>query len=226
MSDVLADQASVLSRQLVPLPGFADPATVATLILAALTLGLVGVTFLQVRLSRRSLDLSIRPLLVNPGPDRADEGTDRILFGAPGRISVDVPRGAFFHQGGGAGNFYLSTAFENIGAGAAAIIKARTEPNLPGQVYASRTFVPVGSMVRVNVSVLIGQPGTERFKDQWWAIDGLTIAVDYSDADGGQVLTSRAIIRQYATMGPHIEELTVSSGGNRGKVIAVGRGSY
>jgi hypothetical protein len=206
-------------------PGFSDPVTVATLMLAALTAGLVVVTYLQGRLARRELELSIRPLLVNPGHELADEGLDRILFGAPGRISVEVPRGELFYRGSGSKNFYLSVAFENIGAGAAAIIDARTEPSFPGQVYVSRTFVPVGSLVRVNVSVLVGEPGTERFENEWWAMDGPVVIVRYSDTNGGQVMVSRATIKQYATMGPHIEELTVCSG-NGQRVIAHGRGSY
>lgn len=205
--------------------GFADPVSVATFVLAALTAGLVVVTYLQGRLARRALDLSIRPLLVNPGQQVADEGVDHILFGPPGRISAKVPRGTLFYQGAGSANFHLSVAFENIGAGAAAIIDARTEPDFPGQVYVSRTFVSVGSQVRVNVSVLVGEPGTERFNDQWWAMDGLAVVVRYSDTNGGQVMVSQATIKQYATMAPHVQELTVCSGDGQ-RVIARGRGSY
>ena len=225
MSDMCLLHQVTATGHLASTPGFSDPATVATLALAALTAGLVLVTFLQGRLARRALDLSIRPLLVNPGHELADDGLDHVLFGAPGRISVEVPRGALFYEGAGSGNFYLSVAFENIGAGAAAIIDARTEPSVPGQVLVSRTFVPMGSLIRVNVSVLVGEPGTERFKNHWWAMDSLAVVVRYGDANGGQVMVSRATIKQYATMGPHIEEVTVCSGDGR-RVIAHGRGSY
>jgi hypothetical protein len=56
-------------------------------------------------------------------------------------------------------------------------------------------------------------------------MDGLAVVVRYGDASGGQLMLSRATIKQYAAMGPHIQELTVCSG-DRQKVIAVDRGSY
>lgn len=93
MSDMYLLRQATVTGHAASTPGFSDPATVATLVLAALTAGLVIVTYLQGRLARRTLNLSIRPLLVNPGHELADQGLDRILFGAPGRISIDVPRG-------------------------------------------------------------------------------------------------------------------------------------
>jgi hypothetical protein len=70
-----------------------------------------------------------------------------------------------------------------------------------------------------------GTNEAQRFTDQWWAMDGIDVIVEYTDADGGQAMASRASIRQYATKGPIIEELAVTHPGKR-KTIATGRGSY
>jgi hypothetical protein len=74
-----------------------DPATLATLAIAFVTtilvlvtgglvvatLGLVAATFWQAHLTRKSHDLSIRPLLADPNPGVGGV-LDDILFGAPG----------------------------------------------------------------------------------------------------------------------------------------------
>ncbi len=98
--------------QLASTPVLSDPAAVATLALAALTAGLVVVTYLQGRLARRTLDLSIRPLLVNPGHELADDGLDHVLFRGTRTPLGRGPAGALFYQGAGPGPFYLSVAFE------------------------------------------------------------------------------------------------------------------
>lgn len=197
----------------------------ATLIVALATVALATVTYRQVRLTRTSLDLSIRPFLADPRPASTGSASERLLFGAPGRISVDVPSGTLSFQGAGSGAFHLSVPFENIGAGVAAVVAAETAPSLPGDIYVSRKFVPVGEIVRVNISVLTDLPGAERFKDQWWAMDGLDITLRYTDANGQQELASRASIAQYATQSPFIQEIAVFSAG-KAEPIATGRGSY
>ena len=83
-----------------------QPITIATLLLAAITAGLVlvtsglflanitlvGITFWQVLLNRRALDLSIRPLLAEPGPVDGDAPEEDVLFGVPGRMVVKARR--------------------------------------------------------------------------------------------------------------------------------------
>ena len=133
----------------------------ATLVLASVTAGLVVVTFLQARLARNGLDQSIRPLLPDPLPRPATAEPEVLLFGNPGRDSVSVLQGRFYFSKAGGGGFKLSVAFENIGAGVATILGARTEPSVLGSVYVSRKFAPVGALVRVNVSIMGRMPGTK-----------------------------------------------------------------
>jgi hypothetical protein len=204
----------------------------ATLVVALGTVALAYVTNRQVRLSRTSLDLSIRPLLADPSPPTATSEAEDLLFGAPGRISAQVKRGALFYtdpsepgRDAAPGEFHLSVAFENIGAGAAAIVDAAVEPSVRGEIYVSRRFVPVGEIVRVNVSVLADLSGMERFRDMWWAMEGLSVLIRYTDSNGGQPLTSRAIFRQAATRTPYVEEVAIFAGKDQ-KLIARGRGSY
>lgn len=203
-----------------------DPVAVATLALVAVTAILGLATFWLARVSRRSLATSVRPLLVDPG--RRDQTEDEdILFGAPGRITATVRRGELFSQRHDAGNFHLSVAFHNIGPGAAAVVRAYTQPEFPGDVYVSRRFVPSDELVRINISVLAGSPETERFNDEWWAIDGVAVTVEYTDADGEQLMSSTAHIRQYATQGPFIQTLALARRrGSRWVAMAAGRGSY
>ena len=199
--------------------GWAD---VTTLVVAVGTVTLALVTYTQVRLSRRSLDLSIRPLLADATPHA--DATENLLFGAPGRISVTVPRGALFYRGDGESTFHISVAFENIGAGVAAIEGGEMDPSI-GDVYVSRKFVPVGEVVRVNVAILTSVPGAERFNDFWWAMDRVTVSIRYTDANGKQPLVSRAVIGQAAVKGPWVEEIAVYRDGD-GQPLAVGRSSY
>jgi hypothetical protein len=165
--------------------------TLATVVLAIVTAGLVVVTYFQVRLARSARDQAIRPLLADPMPRRAEDEPEMLLFGAPGRASVSVPQGHFYFSEAGTGSFQLSVAFENIGAGVAAILSAHTEPRFHGDVNVSRKFAPVGALVRVNVSVLGGTAGSERFADQWWAMDGISVIIDYTDASGKQPQSTR-----------------------------------
>ncbi|WP_134438965.1 hypothetical protein [Methylacidiphilum caldifontis] len=173
------------------------------------------------------LALSVRPLLVDPylGIDNPEKET--VVFGAPGRATLKVPKGQLYFTPPGEGTFYLSVAFQNVGPGIAAITKAYTEPEIPGEVKISRRFVPTDGLVRVNVSVLLGLAGTERFSTDWWAMGGLSLFVEYTDSTGEQRLASEAVIRQYATQGPFIEEVVVYElYRNRRRLISRGRGGY
>jgi hypothetical protein len=196
-----------------------------TLSLAVVTLALVLKTRGMVEVAQSQLELGIRPLLVDPSPRLEDEPPERLLFGAPGRISPSVPAGELFWQENGTGGVsHFSVAFENLGSGIAAVRAWRTNPLIPGNVYVSRNFVPVGTLLRVNISVLPG-PMAERFKDHWWAIDGIDVEVDYTSMSDGEILTSVASIKQYATQGPFVQEVKVFRQSD-GRVIAEGRGSY
>ncbi|MGD0145194.1 MAG: hypothetical protein ABSC92_18750 [Rhizomicrobium sp.] len=135
-------------------------------------------------------------------------------------------RGEFFHHTTDGGVSHFSIAFENVGSGVAAIAGgARVRPSLMGDVYVSRKFVPVGQIVRVNVSVLRGGRTPECFSTQWWAMDGIEIEIDYTDTNGGDPLTSRAVIRQYVTQGPCVQEITVFRKSD-GVELATGKSSY
>lgn len=197
----------------------------ATLVVALGTVALAAATYRQVHLSRSSLDLSVRPFLADPLPPTREGDQEELLFGAPGRISVQVAQGELFYQGEGSDTFYLSVAFENIGAGVAAIVGAETDPAVPGDINVSRKFVPVGAIVRVNLSVLTELPGAERFRDQWWAIKGFSVLIRYADTNGKQTLTSTASIGQAATQAPFVKEIAVFREGDS-TPIAIGRGSY
>jgi hypothetical protein len=197
-----------------------DSATaLATLGLVIVTALLVAVTGWQVWLNRRALELSTRPLLADPRPVRLDDLKDHILFGNPGRQGYNVPRGELFHKHYDSSMFQFSVAFENIGNGPAAIVGARVNPiqvdedgtmsSVMGSVNFAPKFVSVGSIVRVNVSTLTGMKGTERFDDQWWAMGGVEVEVEYLDSGGRRPLVSRATIKQYATQGPFVQEMSV-----------------
>ena len=134
-----------------------------------------------------------------------------------------VARGAFFYQQAGA--FYLSVPFENIGAGVAAVVEAEMDPAAPGSIYLSRKFVPVGEIVRVNISVMPEISRGERFRDFFWAMDPVSVAIRYTDANGRQEMMSRATIKQFATQGPFISEIAIFRAG-QSEPIAIGRGSY
>lgn len=195
----------------------ADLLALVTLVLALATVGLARVSYRQLR-------LSIRPFLADPLP--AEEGAEEtLLFGAPGRISPRVPRGALFYTHERPGAFHFSVAFENVGAGVAAVTGADVDPDVSAGVHISRKFVPVGALVRVNVSVLTELPEAEQFRDQFWAMGGVTVSVHYTDANGKQPLMTRAVITQAATQGPWVHEIAVFREG-RAKPIAVGQGSY
>jgi hypothetical protein len=197
-----------------------------TIGLAAVTLALVLKTKGMVEVSRRALEVGVRPFLADPRPIGPETLKETLAFGAPGRISPSVPHGSIFWnstEDGGVSHF--SIAFENVGAGTAAITAWRTEPKLPGNVYASRKFAPVGSLLRINVSVLIGLPGAEMFANHWWAMNGIKTVVDHSDTCGGELLTSTAYISQCATQGPFVQEITVHRKSD-GQLLAAGRSSY
>ena len=201
-----------------------DAAT-ATLIVAVVTGGLVLVTLLQVALSRRALDQSIRPLLADPTRNLEASLTEHVLFGAPGRDSVAVQPGSFYLNRT-EGMLQISVPFENVGAGVAIITGAQTTP-ASGEVYISRGFVPVGSSVRINISILLGLKTTEQFEmDGSWAYDGYSVIVDYTDASGKQKRSSRAEIRQYATQGPFVQSISVSERRLLRTVTTTGRVSY
>lgn len=197
-----------------------------TLGLAAVTLVLVLKTKGMVDVSRKALEVGVQPLLADPRPPVPGTPDEQIQFGAPGRISPTVPYGRLYWKADEAGGVsHFSLAFENIGAGVAAIHAARTEPSIPGDIYISRKFVPVGALLRLNVSIQGILPGGERFKDQWWAMEGIEVSVDYSDVAGGEILTSTASIRQFAVQGPFVQAITVRRSYS-GEILARGQSSY
>ncbi len=195
---------------------------------ALVTLALVAITYRQVTLTRLALELNVRPFLADPPPSSPDDPTtEEILFGAPGRQMFTVRRGEFFYRKlDDSGSLYVSVAFQNIGAGLAGIVGGYTEPGMSADVKVSRKFVAPGDIVRVNIAILGGMAGTERFASPWWAMGGFTVGLSYQDALGRQSLTSRAVIRQYATQGPFVEAITVSQIWGHHTVQVTGRGQY
>jgi hypothetical protein len=193
---------------------------VATVILALKTRGME-------RVAQEALEVGARPLLVDPSPSQSSKATERLQFGAPGRISPDVPYGQLWYQLDERDHScsHFSVAFENVGGGVAAIRAWRVTPSAPGDKYVSRKFVPVGALLRVNVSVLQHMPGSEQFSDGWWAMNGVSVEVDYTSTYGGEEFTSIAEIRQYATQGPFVQTITVKRKSD-GAVLAEGRGLY
>lgn len=206
--------------------GFSDPVTVATLVVAGVTALLALITFWQVRVTRSTLELSVRPLLANAKFDPTRQ--EKLLFGAPGRISPEVPHGALFYESSTGDAFWLSVAFENIGSGPAAVSGAYVTPAIQASVHVSPTFVAVGEVLRVNFSILTSMPDNERFRDFWWAMDGLAVTVEYSDTNNGQRIRTTAHIQQAATQAPWIGSVTIEEKGWRGtwKLMARGHGNY
>jgi hypothetical protein len=186
---------------------YGDPATVASLVIGAVTLLLVVATFRQGQLAHQSLARSIRPLLADAIEMGTEPAVEYVQFGAPGRDGVRVPPGSLYFDNAG-GKLQVSVPFRNIGAGVAVITGATTTRVEGGSVVVTRKFVPVGELVRVNVSLVVGE-SDDPLATQWWAMEGFNVSVDYSDAEGAQPLTSRAEIRQYATHGPFIERIAV-----------------
>ena len=174
--------------------------------------------------ARRAQELAIRPLLADPRPVDSGASADLVQFGAPGRAAISIPPGSFYWKQAES-SFQLSVAFENVGAGVAVIQGATMQPPVVGDIRVSRKLVPVGTLVRVSASVLLGLPETKQFRGQWWAMDGVYVAIEYSDADGGQTLISRAEIRQYATQGPYIERIAIFHKGEAEPIVE-GHSSY
>jgi len=112
---------------------------------------IAGTVFIgaQYALTRRALNLSIRPLLAEADPDTAQVGTETVEFGAPGRNVVDAPRASVYTNADGT---KISVPFRNIGGGVAVITSATTKPPASGEVAVTRKFVAVGEHVRVNIS--------------------------------------------------------------------------
>jgi hypothetical protein len=188
---------------------WSDPVAVATVLLVLVTLGLVIATFRQVRFGRRSLNLSIRPLLADPLPVPVDaKYTEVLQFGPPGRDSFAVRPGEL-HVQNDRSSTQISLALRNIGGGVAVIREVTTDPSVAGSVYYSPKFVPVGETIRINISVLHGVDESQIFEAEQWAYDGFTVAVTYTDGEGDQELTSKAIFKQYATQGPFVESIEV-----------------
>lgn len=200
---------------------FADA---ATLVVALGTLALAAVTYQLAATGKKTLETSIRPLLVDPRPASATDRKDMIQFGPPGRRNLEAPRGQLSYETN-AGGLVVSIAFENVGAGVAAIEKAETDPSVLGTVFVSRKFVPVGEIVRVNVSILVGGDHGDRFAKDTWAMEDFAITISYTDAEGGQPCRSRASFRQFATQGPFVEKIEIFQDGNS-LPVATGQGSY
>src|SRR5258708_236501 len=188
-----------------------EPLGIATLIIAAMAGGLI---VRQNGLWRRSVDLSIRPLLAEAVPT-SHLHTDVIQFRPPGRESVMSPPATLYLKDDGT---TISVPFRNIGAGVAVITSATTDPpDGTASVQVSRKFVPVGEAVRVNVSRL---PGSNT--GEGWAMKGFAVAIHYVDSAGRQAMTSRADIREYATHRPFVESISIFRKG-KSKPFAVGR---
>lgn len=186
--------------------------TIATLVLAGITAALVGVALLQALITHATLQQSLRPLLADPQPRPASDETELVQFPAPGRDSTMVPAGSFFYQSFSSDHLQVSVAFENIGAGVAAVVGARADPaEIPrgvghSSVHISRKFVPVGALVRVNVSMDVGPEG---FGRGWFGSAGLSVVIDYTDSAGRQFQSSRATIGEYVTQLPFVQEIEV-----------------
>jgi hypothetical protein len=176
-------------------------------------------------LARRGQDLGIRPLLADPRSAPPGVPDEQVLFGAPGRPVIAVPAGSFYFEREEL-SFRLSVPFENVGAGVAVIQEIGMEPRGSGDLRVSRKLVPEGTTVRVSASILIsGDAGAGAFANQYWATGGVFVSITYTDADGGQTLTSRAEIRHYATQGPFVEKIAVFHQGEETPFVE-GRASY
>ncbi len=92
----------------------------------------------------------------------------------------------------------------------------------------SQRFVPVGGQVRVNVAVLTDLPEGERFKDFWWATDGVSVVIKYTDSNAKQRMRTKAVITQFATKGPLVTEMAVFQDRKwrKPRRVALGRGSH
>jgi hypothetical protein len=192
---------------------FFDPVPLATFVVAAVTLGLVIVTWRQSGTARRALELSTRPLLADPAPV-VRERDEYLQFGAPYRRSVNVQENAFYLYDAD-GKFEVSVPFRNIGAGSAVITDATIEPGAPGDVLYSRKFVPPGEHVRVNISILLVTDDARDLLDAWSdGFGAFSVTIAYTDAEGGQKLLSRADIRGYATHGPFVERIAITRQGD------------
>jgi hypothetical protein len=183
--------------------------------------------------AKRALELSIRPLLAEPrqvglreagskpppaifeidptGATRellvaVPSGYDAVQFGAPARLLIPIPNGAFW-WGRKDALFLLSVPFENVGAGVAMIQDATVVPCGVVEIRTSAKVVPVGTSVRVSVSIPLGPPQVSQFEGDTWAADGVHVSIEYSDSDGGQTLISQMEIRQYATQAPFVETI-------------------
>jgi hypothetical protein len=203
--------------------GWFDPVAVSTLALVLVTLGLVVVTGVQLVLSRRDVELSVRPLLAEAPEPAADGPPEAVTFGAPGRDTVLIRDGEFWFdrpEQGRSGNVQVSVAFRNVGNGLAVIVGAGTEPEVTGSRKTSRMYVPVGETVRVNVSTLVEDNGDDT--ERWWHYANLAVFVRYTDADGKQPLTTKALVREYAVHEPHVERVEIWRDGDDKPFIASG----
>jgi hypothetical protein len=220
----------VLAAEWHPLASF-----IVQLLVAAGTLALAGVTALLAfktrgmeQAAKDALEVGVRPLLADPNPTHSSSGRlESLLFGAPGRISLDVPHGELWYDFNKDESLaHFSVAFENVGSGVAGILGARVLPQNPGDVYVSRKVVPVGALLRVNVSVLhAGFNDTERFKTRRWAFEHVFVEVTYASTYGGDQFTATAEIAQYETQAPFVQSISVKRLKD-GAVIVAGRGLY
>lgn len=179
----------------------------------AVTFILALITFRQVQLSRRTFNLSIRPLLVEPIAQGA-ESPERVLFGAPGRNEIQVSYGRLYLDDdfGRVRSLQFSVPFRNAGPGTAVITDTRTVPAAVGDIDASRMYVSVGECVRVNGSIQTSIPQSHKLVEsvKSWTFD---IEIDYCDVEGNQRMTSASQIRKYATMDWHLERITIRHAG-------------
>ncbi len=119
--------------------------------------------------------------------------------------------------------FRVSLSFRNIGAGVAVIIGATAEPAVEGEIYVDRKFVPVGELVRVNVTRGGSMTsGTKVATGPWWAMSTFAVLIRYTDAAGAQAMVSRAEFKQYPTKGPYVETIRVFEKG-KSEPFIVGR---
>jgi hypothetical protein len=190
-------------------------ATTATLVVAVGTFALAGVTLAlalitrgqgtaireQAGLAREALTVSTRPLLADARPEEAHESN--IQFGAPMRPRINLPeRQGFYFDPDHGGVALCTVPFRNIGAGVAVVTSAKSEPDGSVDVIVSSKFVPSGAVVRVNLSAHAGTSAID-------PLEGFSVIISYSGADGGQRLITQADVRWLATSGPDVRRIAI-----------------
>jgi hypothetical protein len=186
---------------------YLDAATVATFVVAGVTLALVLVTGVQVRLSRSAFQMTIRPLLAE-NPPRPEAPTEWVAFLAPPIGGVEIPEHEFYWSfDDDLKRTEVSVPFRNIGSGVAVVTSAAVQPVVEGAyITTSRKFVPPGEHVRVNVSAMANFPSDPLPLHPYGSF---SVIIGYSDADGGQHLLSRADIHSDERHDPYVRQIAI-----------------